>query len=283
MQFFDFENDIIPTATIMNPAEQVVNIARNMLNYDMSRFANLCGEFAEIVSVGYLINNAVKANIHNKAILDFINKVIDLDMRDSELVRLYIQLAVRGFINPKADYVTSTWLDIIRNKVKEFENWTIVTIFDVSSLADDVMMERGTYPVDIHLGDKYYDQGYIQYLCKDETPNVNRVDYYLARHVSNLYKPEYINESIARDLVLTGDETQFDIIPRHKIVQENYACFQGCVMYLKDQHKDVSRDVLLKDRKVMYWYHNGYKIQCSKSNQFNMFEVNAELDGIIKS
>ena len=266
----------------MSQTELILDLSRKVLKYDASTISNKYSDVYEIIRVGCIINEVVRNNITSCYMGTFVNKAIKFDMRDSELVQLYIQLAVYGFKSSNNAYYMSSIVGAIRKKVTNFNNWTIITIFDSEvSIEDRILMELGVYPIYIDIG---ADGMYEQYLCNAEYPGDNSVNNYIMKHVSKLRIDEcYIMNALTQDLVLTGKTSQFDILPRRKIVQSDFACLQECVMYLKNRDPDMAQDVLKIKDNVMYWYHNGYKIQCESTNQFNMIEVNKALDEIVNA
>ena len=265
---------------MMDSTQTIIKNAKELFNYSASNLVNEYNELDEITRNGMIINDIVEANIHNRHMCLFVSRAIKNDLRDPELVRLYVQLAVEGISNSAQSYWLAEQITKIQKKVKDFNNWTIVTIYDnTPSVKDYMLMESGVYPLDDFIN---RDVPCQQYLCKANEPTDNRVNFYIMKYVSKHYQEQDITKILTRDLVLTGEKSQFNIIPRTSIIQDKFACYQGCVMYLDECHEDRVQDLLRFEDDIIYWYHNGYKIQCSIDNEFNMFKVNAKLD-MIKS
>ena len=263
-----------------NSTQTIIDSAKKILGIDCEQALAKFGKFNEIKRNGLFINEIVRWNIDQPHLMSFVRKVVDIDMRDPELIKLYIQLVIL-YIS-KVRFCTETYIiNQIKKKVKNFSNWSIVTIFDDDTTDGNCeLMESGVYLVRIELDNSRV--GYEQYLCNGPEPDDNRIDYYILKNVSRAYQNYEIESILIKDLTLTGSDSQLDILPKTFMVQNNYACYRGCLMYLIECNTDMISDVLnICADKSIYWYHCGYMIRCAKDNQFNMFQVNEMLESIL--
>ena len=259
------------------------NNIRDSIHQYYPRFLSHCSDeydgWDQIKINGMVINNVVARHIEESdKIMDFIFRISEEQLRDSEWVNLYITV-IDSLISQSN--ICLTWiyiLNVIREKITEFDKWSITEItHGRNSRRVNDMIERGGFPVNIQEKNK------ALYLCKMPKPNDQRVHQYIMRKWHDEpFRNNEILTYLAKHIVMDESNTQLDLLP-DSMIHEDFIIVHKCLVMLNFSDSNYSDTKMQRHDKYITWDHNGHRIKCDINNQFNKFVVNDTIDMHIES